>query len=122
MPRPSRRPAPAGLAPGLALPAAAHQGWRWTDDGGFGLTGTIAGARLGNPHGLLTVTVDDETWTVEVGQPWRSAREGLTEALLARGTEITARGHRAADPVTLTIKAERIEIGGQVHDLCPDRT
>jgi hypothetical protein len=110
-----------GLAALAATPAAAHHGWRWTSDGEFELTGVISAARLGNPHGVLTVTAEDETWQVEVGQPWRNAQAGLTDALLAPGTEIVARGHRSADPGQLLMKAERLVIDGQTYDLYPDR-
>lgn len=122
MPAQTRRLTLALLAAALALPAAAHHGWRWTADGNFELTGTIAAARLGNPHGVLTVQVNDETWTVEVGQPWRNERAGLSDAMLAPGTEITALGHRHADPAQLILKAERIVVGGETYDLYPDRS
>ena len=45
------------LASAAAAPALAHHGWGWTDGGEFTLTGTIAAAELGNPHGVLTVEV-----------------------------------------------------------------
>ena len=110
----------AGVA--VAAPAAAHHGWRWTSDGTFVLSGVIERAELGNPHGLLTVRAEDEVWTVEVGQPWRNERAGLTDAMLAPGTEIIAEGHRSADPSQRVMKAERLVIGGTRHDLYPDRT
>lgn len=117
-----RRLALALVGAAVALPALAHHGWRWTEAGEFELTGTITAARLGNPHGLLTVDAGGETWTVEVGQPWRNANAGLTDAMLAPGTEITALGHRHADPAQRIMKAERIVIDGTVHDLYPDRS
>lgn len=119
---PSRRLVIAALAGSLALPALAHHGWRWTDDGDFELTGIVTEARLGNPHGLLTVDAEGEIWTVEVGQPWRNERAGLSDAMLAPGAEITARGQRHADPAQRVMKAERILIGGQTYDLYPDRS
>ena len=64
----------------LAVPtgaALAHHGWAWTTGGNLELTGVIAEARLGNPHGLLEVDVEGERWIVEVGQPWRNERAGL---------------------------------------------
>jgi Family of unknown function (DUF6152) len=106
----------------IAAPALAHHGWRWTADGEFELSGIITAAELGNPHGLLTVDADGEVWTVEVGQPWRNAEAGVTDAMLAPGTEIVARGHRSADPAQLVMKAERLVIGGQTYDLYPDRS
>jgi hypothetical protein len=101
--------------------AAAHHGWRWTEDGNFELTGTVVEVRLGNPHGLVTVDVNGERWVVEVGQPWRNDRAGLEEAELAPGTELTASGHRSADPQQKLLKAERVTVGGETHDLYPDR-
>jgi hypothetical protein len=111
----------AGLA-GLAGAALGHHGWRWTADGAFELTGVVVSARLGNPHGLLDVDADGEVWTVEVGQPWRNARAGLEDAMMAEGVELTAVGHRAADAAELRMKAERVVIDGRVFDLYPDRS
>jgi hypothetical protein len=111
----------AGLA-ALALPAAAHHGWRWTEDGEFELSGIITAAELGNPHGLLTVKAGDEVWTAEIGQPWRNADAGLTDGLLSPGTEVVLRGHRSANPEQLVMKAERVIIAGVVYDLYPNRS
>ena len=78
---------PAALfALGLTVPAGAalaHHGWAWTTGGNVELTGVIEQVRLGNPHGLLEVDVEGESWTVEVGQPWRNERAGLKEGDLA---------------------------------------
>ena len=117
-----RRTFLAALLGSAALPALAHHGWRWTDSGEFELTGIVTEARLGNPHGLLTVDADGEIWIAEVGQPWRNERAGLTDAMLQPGTELTLRGHRDADPAQKRMKAERILIGGTLHDLYPDRS
>lgn len=99
----------------------AHHGWRWAEDGNFELTGVIKAAQLGNPHGLLTVDAEGEVWTVEVGQPWRNERAGLTDGMLAVGREITVSGARSADPADMRAKAERIIIDGAVYNLYPDR-
>lgn len=110
------------LFPWLAAgPAAAHHGWRWAEDDNFEITGVIREAKLGNPHGLLYLDVKGQRWTAEVGQPWRNERAGLSNARLVPGTEVTIRGHRAKDPKELLIKAERVIIGGKVHDLYPER-
>lgn len=109
------------LAAATALPAWAHHGWRWAEDGNFELTGLIKAAQLGNPHGVLTVDVEGEDWTVEVGQPWRNERAGLTDDLLSVGQEVTISGARSADPAEKRVKAERVYIDGKLHDLYPGR-
>lgn len=113
------------LASGLALiatPALAHHGWRWTSDGTFELTGMIQSAELGNPHGVLAISANDEVWLAEIGQPWRNESAGLTDDMFSPGTEITLQGHRDADPASLKMKAERIIIAGTLYNLYPDRS
>lgn len=108
----------------LLLPVApvlAHHGWLWAEDEEFELTGVIEEAKLGNPHGLLTVSSEGELWVVEVGQPWRNQQAGLTDEKLAKGVELTAHGHRSSDPEERLMKAERIVIAGVEHNLYPDR-
>ncbi len=107
-------------------PAASHHGWLWAEDENFELTGVVKSARLGNPHGLLTVAArggasGGGTWTVEVGQPWRNKRAGLTDDKLVPGVELTASGHRSSDPSRRLMKAERIIIAGRTYDLYPER-
>ena len=101
--------------------ALAHHGWAWTTGGNLELTGVIAEARLGNPHGLLEVDVEGERWTVEVGQPWRNERAGLNDGDLVPGVEIRAVGEPAADAADRRLKAERLFIGGQEYQLYPER-
>lgn len=105
----------------LASGAVAHHGWGWATDEQFVLTGKITNVRLGNPHGEVTLTVEGETWVVEVGQPWRNARAGLTEALLSIGQVITAHGHRSSKADERLMKAERVVINGKNYSLYPGR-
>ncbi|KAA9008982.1 DUF6152 family protein [Histidinibacterium aquaticum] len=111
----------ATLALFVALPAAAHHGWRWTDGGKFELTGVVTHADLGNPHGVLTIEAEDELWAVQVGQPWRNDRAGLTDGMMAPGTEMTILGERSSDPGELLMKAEAVTIDGQTYELYPER-
>jgi len=101
--------------------ALAHHGWRWAEDGNFELTGVIKAAQLGNPHGILTIDAEGEVWTVEVGQPWRNERAGLTDDLLSVGREVTISGARSADEADKRVKAERVIIDGQLYNLYPER-
>lgn len=111
------------MAAAALLPqgADAHHGWRWTASGNFELTGIIRESRLGMPHGELTVDVEGEMWTVEVGQPWRNERAGLTDEMLSVGKEITASGGRSSDAEEKLLKAERITIAGKLYELYPNR-
>lgn len=104
-----------------ALPASAHHGWGWAELGNSEITGIIKAVRLGNPHGTVTLDVDGEEWTAEVGQPWRNRRAGLTREILATGVTMTVKGHRALDQTKKVIKAERVIIDGQTYDLYPER-
>ena len=101
--------------------ALAHHGWSWTTGGNIDLTGVIKTAKLGNPHGVLTVDVDGESWTVEVGQPWRNKRAGLQDGDLAEGVEIRAVGEPSDDASTKRMKAERLYLKGREYPLYPDR-
>lgn len=101
--------------------AVAHHGWTWAEGELVQVTGVIKSAKLGNPHGLLTVTAKDGDWTVEVGQPWRNERAGLKGAMLAKGVQLTIHGNRAKDQKLKVIKAVRIVINGKNHDLYPER-
>jgi Family of unknown function (DUF6152) len=104
-----------------ARPLYAHHGWGWATDEEFELTGQIKEVRLGNPHGELTLDVEGEDWVVEIGQPWRNERAGLTEDILSMGTSVTAHGHRSADASERLVKAERLVIAGRDYVLYPDR-
>ena len=113
----------AGIAVALAvsLPSFAHHGWAWAEDGNSELSGVIVAAKLGNPHGQLTLEADGAEWIVEVGQPWRNERAGLKDGMLAKGVKLTAVGHRHVDPKKKVFKAERIVIDGKTFVLYPDR-
>ena len=100
---------------------AAHHGWGWATENEFEITGRISDVRLGNPHGEVTIMVDNEAWVVEVGQPWRNEQAGLTDDLLQPGKLMTVHGHRSAKQDERLVKAERVVIEGQNYNLYPDR-
>lgn len=110
-----------GLSWSMALPAAAHHGWVWAEDVNSELAGTIVAAKLGNPHGELTLAVDGTNWIVEVGQPWRNERAGLKDTMLVKGVTLSVSGHKHSDPKKKVFKAERLVIDGKTYDLYPDR-
>jgi hypothetical protein len=107
----------------LLLPqlVGAHHGWTWATGEEFEITGEVREVSLGNPHGEVTIEVDDERWLIQVGQPWRNERAGLTEALLSSGVTITVHGHRSAREGERVVKAESVVIAGERYVLYPDR-
>ncbi len=105
----------------LAQDAPAHHGWGWATGEEFEITGKITSVRLGNPHGEVTLDVKGEKWVIEVGQPWRNERAGLTTDMLSAGRLITVHGHRSAKESERLVKAERVIIDGKSYDLYPDR-
>lgn len=109
---------------GLALFSSSgfgHHGWAWTTGDNIELTGVITSVRLGNPHGILKVDVNDETWTLEVGQPWRNERAGLKEGDLAEGVEVRAIGEPAANVSEKRLKVESLFLGDREYVLYPER-
>ena len=122
---PHRRQIILGLAAaGLLAPVAAraHHGWDWAEDEEFTLTGRHPRrpprqpARRARRRGRRRPLDRRDRPAL----PQRAA--GLTEALLAPGTEVTLEGHRSRDPDERLMKAERIIIAGKLYDLYPDRT
>jgi len=105
----------------MAPAAIAHHGWSWTSGENLELTGTIVEARLGNPHGTLVMDIDGETWTVEVGQPWRNERAGIRDGDLAPGVLLKVSGQPSRDPEERRLKVERLWIDGTLHELYPQR-
>ncbi len=101
--------------------AVAHHGWSWTTGDNIELTGVITKVRLGNPHGRLEVDVNGETWTVEVGQPWRNKQAGLKDGDLAEGVEIRVIGEPSEDVAEKRLKVERLYLGDREYVLYPER-
>jgi hypothetical protein len=104
-----------------AAPATAHHGWAWATDEEFELAGIVRQVRHGNPHGSMALATKSGTWTVEIGQPWRNDRAGLTRELLKPGVRLVVHGHRSAKKGERLMKAERLVIAGKSYNLYPDR-
>ncbi len=109
------------LSASLALPALAHHGWGWTEDGFFELTGTITAIYYGNPHPTLDVEANGETWRVDLAPPRASQNAGFMEDTAKVGDEVTVLGNRSRDSAERHMKAVRITVGGKAYDVYPNR-
>jgi Family of unknown function (DUF6152) len=109
------------LAIVAAIPAFAHHGWSWTEDGFFELKGVITEIYIGNPHATLDVDAEGEIWRVELAPPSRTIAAGFTEDVAKKGDEVTAIGNRSKDETEKRMKAVRIVLAGKTYDVYPDR-
>lgn len=106
---------------GASAAALAHHGWSGYLDDDFALSGTVESARLGNPHGLVSVRAAEGVWDVVLGPAVNQRRAGLTEAEVPAGAEVTAYSHRHRDPERLEMKTERLRVGDRDFAIYPNR-
>lgn len=105
----------------FSLPALAHHGWSWTQDGFFELKGVIAEIYIGNPHATLDVDVEGDIWRVELAPPARTIAAGFSDEVARKGDEVTAIGNRSRDETEKRMKAVRIVVNGKTYDVYSDR-
>nr|WP_246389633.1 DUF6152 family protein [Aminobacter niigataensis] len=105
----------------FTLPALAHHGWSWTQDGFFELKGVIAEIYIGNPHATLDVDVEGDIWRVELAPPARTISAGFSDEVAKKGDEVTAIGNRSRDETEKRMKAVRIIVNGKTYDVYSDR-
>ncbi|WP_406873032.1 DUF6152 family protein [Aminobacter sp. P9b] len=105
----------------FTLPALAHHGWSWTQDGFFELKGVIAEIYIGNPHATLDVDVEGDIWRVELAPPARTIAAGFSDEVAKKGDEVTAIGNRSRDETENRMKAVRIVVNGKTYDVYSDR-
>jgi hypothetical protein len=102
-----------------ALPSAAlaHHGWGSYDAANpMTLTAVIEEVTIGNPHGMMMLTVEGGMWHVTLAPPSRMNARGATAEVLKPGVEVTAHGYPKKDD-TKEIRAEWIEISGKRFEL-----
>lgn len=109
------------LAAGWAVPALAHHGWEWTEEGFFEIEGKITAIYIGNPHATLDVDVDGAIWRVELAPPRATVNAGFTEEVAGVGDAVKAIGHRSLDEKERRMKAVRIIVRDKTYDVYPDR-
>ncbi len=108
--------AAAALVSGSAL---AHHGFSSYLEEDHVLRGVVTAAYFGFPHAQMTVEADDgETWTLWLAAYGRVRFTCLNE-ILVTGDTIKAFGHRDADLHIMEMKAERVELNGEIYDFYP---
>jgi Family of unknown function (DUF6152) len=116
----SRRQAIALGAAGLVIgprPAAAHHGWgNYDPNAPVQTAGAIERATFENPHGTLWLATPGKTWEVVLAPPSRMRSRGLSQEMLATGTEAEVMGypHRSRE---VEMRAEWIRVGGATIQL-----
>lgn len=104
-----------------AIPAFAHHGWAWTQNGFFELTGVVKEVYVGNPHATIDVDVEGVVWRVELAPPGPTMNAGFTEETAPPGTEVKAIGNRSREETEPRMKAVRIIVNGTNYDVYPTR-
>lgn len=106
----------------VSTAALAHHGWSWYGNQDFELTATVVEVNFGNPHDRLVLEKDGQRWNVLLSPPGRSRNAGLEAGMVEVGDTVTAYGHRREEGDTFEMKTERIEVGGKLYDLYPNRS
>lgn len=117
---PIRRLGLAALAAALLAPAAqAHHGILFTADRQIRITGEVVKELTGFPHFEIKVQDGDVRWAVDLGNPYRMKKAGLTRngSDMPRGKTVTVQGFPALDSSMKIIQARTIEFDGKEHVL-----
>jgi hypothetical protein len=94
-----------------------HHGWSSYDQKKeLKHTGEILKYSYDNPHGIIQLKVDNQTWTVVLAPPSRMQDRGLTEDMLKEGTKATVVGYPHLT-VKDEMRAERITVGEKTTEL-----
>ena len=105
----------AGIA--VAVPASAHHGWGSYDaNNPITIAGPIAQISLQNPHGEMTVVLQDKPWRITLAPPSRMNSRGATADIVKAGVGVVAYGYPKSDG-SLEIRAEWVEVHGQRYAL-----
>ena len=119
MPRPVLRSA---IAVAIAITMAAsavfaHHGWSEYDEKRpLTVRGIVKSATYTNPHGTMRFEVDGKLWDVVLAPVSRMQARGLTEAMLAAGTQAQVVGYQHRKIAT-EMRAENVTIAGKKVEL-----
>jgi hypothetical protein len=101
----------------VATAAFAHHGWSEYDSSKpLQLSGTIEQSGYSHPHGFVNLKTADKTWNVVLAPPSRMENRGLSQDMLAVGTQATVVGYQNRNKAD-ELRAERITIGEKTIEL-----
>lgn len=93
-------------------PASAHHGWgSYEASTPLTVTAVIEAVTLGNPHGMMMLTLEGKPWHVTLAPLSRMTARGATAEFVGVGKTITAYGFPKRDG-TPEMRAEWIEVEG----------
>lgn len=100
-----------------ALPALAHHGWGSYDAAKpITVTAAVEQVTLGNPHGMMMLTLEGKQWEVTLAPLSRMTRRGATADVVQQGKQVTAYGYPKRDG-SPEMRAEWIEVDGKRYEL-----
>ena len=101
----------------VATAAFAHHGWSEYDSSKpLQLSGIIEQSGYSHPHGFVNLKTADKTWNVVLAPPSRMENRGLSQDMLAVGTQATVVGYQNRNKAD-ELRAERITIGEKTIEL-----
>ncbi|MDQ3537135.1 MAG: DUF6152 family protein [Bacteroidota bacterium] len=95
-----------------------HHGWaNYDQDKPITLKGKILSSSYENPHGMATIEGNDgKTWNVVLAPPGRMQTRGLSQEMLASGTQAEVLGYPHREESD-EMRAERITINNKTIEL-----
>lgn len=97
--------------------APLHHGWsNYDQKKTLTFTGKILESSYENPHGMITLEVKNEKWTVVLAPPSRMESRGLSKDMLKVGGTATVVGYPHLK-IKDEMRAERITIGDKTTEL-----
>ena len=97
--------------------ASAHHGWGSYDaTKAFTISAPVETLSWADPHTLITVKYQGDTWEATLTPLFRMQARGLSEPMLKPGTEVTVEGYPSTRQAH-EMRAERITVAGKSVEL-----
>ncbi|MSP36330.1 MAG: hypothetical protein EXR25_11420, partial [Limnohabitans sp.] len=99
------------------LHVLAHHGWSEYDQTNLvKFSGAVTQSGYEHPHGFVTLSVGERSWTAVIAPPFRIENRGMTQTNIGVGLMVSVEGYvNRSKPNEL--RAERIIVNGKVIEL-----